>query len=159
MPPQPSDSAPPGSGTSPAQQPTNHQNPAPGSPLANKRTQQTTVNITSLSVPQLRALQSRLTSELEHLTTSHAKLRAAQSKFRDCIRSINDGVVGSEKKGTDGKDEILVPLTSSLYVKGRLTERGKVLVDVGTGFYVEKVGGDILYSSLFLLASLARVEC
>ncbi|RMJ22876.1 prefoldin subunit 5 [Aspergillus sp. HF37] len=54
------------------------------------------------------------------------------------MRSVSDGVVGSEKKGTDGKDEILVPLTSSLYVKGRLTDRGKVLVDVGTGFYVEK---------------------
>lgn len=98
------------------------------------------VNLASLSVPQLRALQTRLTSELEHLTTSHTKLRAAQAKFRDCVRSITDGVTGSEKKGTDGRDEILVPLTSSLYVKGRLTDREKVLVDVGTGFYVEKVG-------------------
>lgn len=97
------------------------------------------VNLASLSLPQLRALQTRLTSELEHLTTSHAKLRAAQAKFRDCVRSINDGVTGSEKKGTNGRDEILVPLTSSLYVKGRLTDREKVLVDVGTGFYVEKV--------------------
>lgn len=57
------------------------------------------------------------------------------------MRSINDGVTGNEKKGTDGRDEILVPLTSSLYVKGRLTDREKVLVDVGTGFYVEKVCG------------------
>lgn len=73
------------------------------------------------------------------MTTSHAKLRAAQAKFRDCVNSINDGVTGSAKKGTDGRDEILVPLTSSLYVKGRLTDREKVLVDVGTGFYVEKV--------------------
>ncbi|CAI7637392.1 hypothetical protein N7527_008491 [Penicillium freii] len=96
------------------------------------------INLASLSVPQLRALQTRLTSELEHLTTSHTKLRAAQAKFRDCVRSINDGVTGNEKKGTDGRDEILVPLTSSLYVKGRLTDREKVLVDVGTGFYVEK---------------------
>ncbi|KAE8355586.1 Prefoldin [Aspergillus coremiiformis] len=96
------------------------------------------VNVNSLSVPQLRALQTRLSSELEHLTSSHAKLRAAQSKFRDCVRSINEGVVGSEKKGTSGKDDILVPLTSSLYVKGKLADREKVLVDVGTGFYVEK---------------------
>ncbi|KAJ5107409.1 hypothetical protein N7456_004084 [Penicillium angulare] len=96
------------------------------------------VNLASLSLPQLRSLQTRLTSELEHLTTSHAKLRAAQAKFRDCVRSINDGVTGSESKGTTGRDEILVPLTSSLYVKGRLTDREKVLVDVGTGFYVEK---------------------
>lgn len=73
------------------------------------------------------------------MTSSHAKLRAAQSKFRDCVNSINDGVTGSEKKGTKGRDEILVPLTSSLYVKGRLADRENVLVDVGTGFYVEKV--------------------
>ncbi|KAL4812367.1 Prefoldin [Aspergillus spinulosporus] len=96
------------------------------------------VNISSLSTPQLRALQTRLSTELEHLTSSHAKLRAAQSRFRDCVRSINEGVIGSSKKGTEGKDEILVPLTSSLYVKGRLTDREKVLVDVGTGYYVEK---------------------
>lgn len=92
-------------------------------------------------MPQLRALQSRLSTELEHLTNSHAKLRAAQSKFRDCVRSINDGVVGKKGGGAEeGKgDEILVPLTSSLYVKGKLADREKVIVDVGTGFYVEKV--------------------
>ena len=93
-------------------------------------------------MPQLRTLQSRLSSELEHLTNSHAKLRAAQSKFRDCVRSINDGVIGSEekRKGNDKQgDDILVPLTGSLYVKGKLADREKVIVDVGTGFYVEKV--------------------
>ncbi|KAJ5246792.1 hypothetical protein N7468_001775 [Penicillium chermesinum] len=96
------------------------------------------IDLATLSLPQLRALQTRLTSELEHLTSSHQKLRAAQAKFRECVRSISDGVTGSEKQGTKGRDEILVPLTSSLYVKGRLTDREKVLVDVGTGFYVEK---------------------
>ena len=37
--------------------------------------------------------------------------------------------------------DILVPLTTSLYVPGRLMAAAgeKVLVDVGTGFYVEKV--------------------
>ncbi|KAL2006153.1 hypothetical protein VTN00DRAFT_9807 [Thermoascus crustaceus] len=97
------------------------------------------VDVTTLSVPQLRALQSRLSTELEHLTNSHAKLRAAQSKFRDCVRSINDGVVGKKGGAEEGKgDDILVPLTSSLYVKGKLADREKVIVDVGTGFYVEK---------------------
>lgn len=37
------------------------------------------------------------------------------------------------------KKEILVPLTNSLYVKGNLSSPDKVLVDIGTGFYVEKV--------------------
>jgi prefoldin alpha subunit len=31
-----------------------------------------------------------------------------------------------------------VPLTASLYVPGKLADTEKVLVDVGTGFYVEK---------------------
>ena len=41
--------------------------------------------------------------ELEHLANSHARLRAAQARFRDCIRSIKDGV---ENK-TTGKDSEL----------------------------------------------------
>ncbi|KAL4755081.1 hypothetical protein BDW72DRAFT_86919 [Aspergillus terricola var. indicus] len=112
--------------------------PPPNTPASDSDAPPGAVNISSLSTPQLRALQTRLSTELEHLTSSHAKLRAAQSRFRDCVRSISDGVIGSTKKGTEGKDEILVPLTSSLYVKGRLTDREKVLVDVGTGYYVEK---------------------
>jgi prefoldin alpha subunit len=34
---------------------------------------------------------------------------------------------------------VLVPLTSSLYVPGKLTDVENVVVDVGTGYYVKKV--------------------
>lgn len=34
---------------------------------------------------------------------------------------------------------ILVPLTTSLYVPGTLADTKNVIVDVGTGFYIEKV--------------------
>merc|ERR1712110_327299 len=34
--------------------------------------------------------------------------------------------------------EILVPLTGSMYVPGKLSEPEKVIVDIGTGYYVEK---------------------
>jgi len=37
-----------------------------------------------------------------------------------------------------------VPLTSSLYVPGRLADTEHVLVDIGTGFYVEKTTEDAL---------------
>ena len=37
---------------------------------------------------------------------------------------------------------ILVPLTSSLYVPGKLADTEHVIVDVGTGFYVEKTTED-----------------
>lgn len=32
---------------------------------------------------------------------------------------------------------MLVPLTASLYVPGRLDDADKVLVDVGTGYFIE----------------------
>ena len=36
-------------------------------------------------------------------------------------------------------DPILVPLTNSLYVPGELGDIEKVIVDVGTGYMIEKV--------------------
>ncbi|KAI1615111.1 prefoldin, alpha subunit [Exophiala viscosa] len=102
------------------------------------------VDLSTLSVQQLSALQARLSQELEHLSSSYQRLRAAQSRFRDCIRSIQDGV-----KGKSGETPLLIPLTTSLYVPATLaspsapdssapSSGSTVLVDVGTGFYVEK---------------------
>lgn len=34
---------------------------------------------------------------------------------------------------------ILVPLTNSLYVPGKLMDAEHVIVDIGTGYYVKKV--------------------
>lgn len=50
------------------------------------------VDLTTLSAPQLSSLKKQLDDELEHLTGSFAKLRAAQAKFRECLKSIREGV-------------------------------------------------------------------
>lgn len=68
--------------------------------------QQQTLDITTLPTPQLSQLQSRLSSDLEHLSTSHARLRAAQTRFKDCIRCIADGV---ENKNTGTSGILSVP--------------------------------------------------
>jgi prefoldin subunit 5 len=39
-------------------------------------------------------------------------------------------------------EEVLVPLTGSLFVPGTIKSASRVLVDVGTGFYVEKSPAD-----------------
>lgn len=36
--------------------------------------------------------------------------------------------------------KVLIPLTGSLYVPGRIADPENVLVDIGTGYFVEKVG-------------------
>ncbi|KAB2577456.1 putative prefoldin subunit protein [Lasiodiplodia theobromae] len=95
------------------------------------------VDLATLSLPQLSQLKKQLDTELEHLTSSFQSLRSAQTRFKDCLKSINTGLQsGSTEK------PILVPLTSSLYVTGTLADVKNVLVDVGTGFYVEKSTDD-----------------
>lgn len=43
-----------------------------------------------------------------------------------------------------------------LYVTGNLTDDNKVLIDIGTGYYVEKVSVIyVLYQSIYLLQILA----
>ncbi|ETS86809.1 hypothetical protein PFICI_00637 [Pestalotiopsis fici W106-1] len=93
-----------------------------------------TVNLDTLSAPQLSQVKKQLDEELEHLTTSFTQLAAAQSKFRECLRCVQ----GGKSPTLEDDKSILVPLTNSLYVRGKLASASHVIVDVGTGFYVEK---------------------
>ena len=109
------------------------------------------VDLASLPIAQLNQVKTQLTQELQHLTSSFQSLKAAQAKFRDCINSARDGLknegsllctytvneVMSNLSRLLG-NPILVPLTPSLYVPGTLASTSTVLVDVGTGFFVEK---------------------
>lgn len=91
------------------------------------------VDLNSLPIQQLAQVKKQLDDEVQHLTSSYQQLRTAQQKFRDCIVSIKSGVANSS-----ADKPLLVPLTSSLYVPGTLASTETVLVDIGTGFFVEK---------------------
>ncbi|KAL8304360.1 hypothetical protein RB597_004424 [Gaeumannomyces tritici] len=91
------------------------------------------INLDSLSAQQLSAVKKQLDEEVEHLTGSSTQLHAAQGKFRECLRVVKEQAASSESKR-----DVLVPLTNSLYVQGKLSDPDRVLVDVGTGFYIEK---------------------
>jgi prefoldin alpha subunit len=93
------------------------------------------VNLDSLNAQQLTQVKKQLDEELEHLTSSFTQLHAAQAKFRDCLRCVQ---TGSKSPALEQDKSILVPLTNSLYVRGSLSSASHVIVDVGTGFYVEK---------------------
>ncbi|UNI15238.1 Proline--tRNA ligase [Purpureocillium takamizusanense] len=92
-----------------------------------------TINLDTLEPQQLAQVKKQLDEELEHLTSSFGQLHGAQNKFRDCLRCVN-----SRSAATAAQNSVLVPLTNSLYVRGELTDTESVLVDVGTGFLVEK---------------------
>ncbi|KAL9089622.1 MAG: hypothetical protein Q9165_005654 [Trypethelium subeluteriae] len=102
------------------------------------------VDLSTLSTPQLSQVKKQLDEELTHLTTSYQNLRAAQNKFRDCLSNIQRTFPKEPQKlhvtnDTEPKAQnLLIPLTPSLYVPATLSSVRSVLVDVGTGFFVEK---------------------
>ena len=86
----------------------------------------------SLSVEQLERLQNELQREVELLAGSLAQRNEALQRLaasRDNARALKD-----LQKG----DNIMVPLTGSVYVNGTISDIDQVLVDIGTGYYVHK---------------------
>jgi prefoldin alpha subunit len=64
---------------------------------------------------------------------------------------VNESTAGTQLESTNLRfftyalrtdKPLLVPLTSSLYVPGKLTSSTHVLIDIGTGFFVEKTTAD-----------------
>lgn len=56
----------------------------------------------------------------------------AHSKYGQALEALSDITPENKDK------RIMVPLTSSLYVPGQLSNISTVLVEVGTGYFVEK---------------------
>lgn len=57
----------------------------------------------------------------------------AQGKFHESEQSLER--ITPESKG----ETILVPLTGSMYVPGTIADIKHVLIDIGTGYYAQKV--------------------
>jgi prefoldin alpha subunit len=102
------------------------------------------VKLADLPPQQLSAIKSQLTDDLNALSTSFTQLRAAQARFRACVRTLASplsappppagAATSSTKEGATGDPEprrVLVPLTASLYVPGTLL-----------GFPLDGGGGD-----------------
>jgi prefoldin alpha subunit len=94
------------------------------------------IRIEELPIPQLQQVKQQLEEEIQVLTQSFAKLKQAQVKFGDCMDTL-------KRISADQEDKtLLLPLTNSLYVTGTLEDSQKVIVDVGTGYFVEKEVAD-----------------
>ena len=113
------------------------------------------VDIGTLSPQQLQSLGETLQENLQQLGDSFQKLQGAVSRFHTSgtalealaeqpagarhvretlrVRPLSPRLTASR---TPGKP-MLVPLTQSLYAPGKLGDTGKVLIDIGTGYFVE----------------------
>ena len=118
------------------------------------------VNIDELPpVENLLATRAQIEKDLQLLSESFTQLKGAQANFATSIQSL-ESLKSSGKARTrnrpsfilyclwyvfvEGK-KALVPLTSSVYVDAELCDCDRVLVDIGTGYYIEQVCMHYLY--------------
>nr|XP_010942473.2 probable prefoldin subunit 5 [Elaeis guineensis] len=85
-----------------------------------------------MSVEQLKSLKEQSDLEVNLLQDSLNKIRTAATRLEIASSALHDLSLRPQGK------KLLVPLTASLYVPGTLDDAVKVLVDVGTGYFIEK---------------------
>ncbi|CAA2987212.1 probable prefoldin subunit 5 [Olea europaea subsp. europaea] len=85
-----------------------------------------------MSVEQLRALKEQADLEFNLFQDSLNNIRTATARLEIASTALYDLSLRPQGK------KMLVPLTASLYVPGTLDDSEKVLVDVGTGYFIEK---------------------
>ncbi|XP_062163721.1 prefoldin subunit 5 [Alnus glutinosa] len=108
------------------------------------------LELEKMSVEQLKAVKEQADLEVNLLQDSLNNVRTATSRLELASSALQDLSLRPQGK------KMLVPLTASLYVPGRLDDADKVLVDVGTGYFIEKTmaeGKDYCERKINLLRS------
>ncbi|KAJ7942633.1 Prefoldin subunit 5 [Quillaja saponaria] len=88
--------------------------------------------LSKMSLEQLKAIKEQADDEVNLLQDSLSNIRNATARLEIASSALNDLSLRPQGK------KMLVPLTASLYVPGTLDDADKVLVDVGTGYFIEK---------------------
>ncbi|CAN6463380.1 unnamed protein product [Victoria cruziana] len=89
-------------------------------------------NLQSLTLDQLKMVKEQADVELSLLQDSLTNIRTAASRLESTASALRDLSLHPPGK------RMLVPLTASLYIPGTLDDADRVLVDVGTGYFIEK---------------------
>ncbi len=88
------------------------------------------VPLEKLSIDQLNYVGKQIEQEISNYSTYYSSLKIAHNKFLDNKEYIKDLKTYQDK-------EILVPMTSSLYIPGKCCDVKRVTVEIGANFFVE----------------------
>eukprot|EP00461_Guttulinopsis_vulgaris_P000264 UN00264 len=91
------------------------------------------IDLDRLSPQDIQELHRTMMLEIDAVGQNISQLRGAHTKYLQSLNSVKQ-LVPSEDKAV----ESLIPLTPSMYMIGEIREVQKVLVDIGTGYFVEK---------------------
>ncbi|XP_074285575.1 prefoldin subunit 5 [Silene latifolia] len=103
-----------------------------------------------MTVEQLKMLKEQTDGEVNLLQDGLNNIRTATSRLDLAATSLHQLSLRPQGK------QMLVPLTASLYVPATLDDAQNVLVDVGTGYFIEKTmdeGKDYCQRKINLLKS------
>lgn len=107
-------------------------NPSIVAALARARLMSTSsIDLRTATLDELRSADAQLREEVTAYGESLHMLSKAVSRYHASGRAIE-----ALSKETVGKD-MLIPLTESLYVPGKIAKTNGVLLDVGTGYFIE----------------------
>ena len=107
------------------------------------------MDITGLSAGELSKLRQSLSEDVQLITNNFGNLKVASARYQQAVDALSDISEANADR------PIMVPLTGSLYVPGRLSNVKTVMVDVGTGYFVEK---EVQAARDFLQAKLKMVS-
>jgi prefoldin alpha subunit len=104
--------------------------------MSEPQQQGTTIDLDSMSLEDLNQIKQQEEQRLQALTNRYAQLRSAAVRLNASQSAVNALSPSSEGK------EVMVPMTESVYVPGKIREPTKLLVELGTGFFAEKSSKD-----------------
>jgi len=91
--------------------------------------QQQQIRLDSLPIEQLQRLRKQLDEEVVILRSNIGALTTALERFSASLESV--------KGLQEGDSELMIPVSSSMYVRGQTKTNGKVMIDLGTGFFAK----------------------
>lgn len=97
-----------------------------------------TIQLDTMSLEELHQLRQQEESRGQGLGARYAQLRQAHARLMASQQAVRD------LKASPEGQTVLLPLTESVYVPGKILEPHKVMIDLGTGFYCEKSAKEAL---------------
>ncbi|GAB4818935.1 hypothetical protein N2152v2_005981 [Parachlorella kessleri] len=111
------------------------------------------IPLDSLSAQELDSMRQQLEAEAQNLMQGLLALQQSAAKFAAAGQAVE--YLHEQKQG----QPVLVPLTESLYVSGSLETVDSVMLEVGTGYYVERdVEGGIDFCRRKVLTLKEKIE-
>uniref|UniRef100_A0A7S3NIR8 Prefoldin subunit 5 n=1 Tax=Aureoumbra lagunensis TaxID=44058 RepID=A0A7S3NIR8_9STRA len=97
-------------------------------------TKQQQIDISKLSLEQLNSMKQEHEESVQELSSQLETMKLAEGRFRESRNTLDIIKLDDQAEGK----EMLVPLTQSLYVSGNVLDADQVLVDIGTGYFLQK---------------------